>query len=662
MPLEFKLPDIGEGIAEGEIVKWLVKVGDTVNEHQSIVEVMTDKATVEVPAPSAGKITELRAKEGDTVPVGSVLFVMETGAAASAGPKAAQGAQAPAANAPRSSSNASAPQSPGNASRPSNAASTSNAKPPSNARSTGNATPTRSASGANAPQSRPPASPAPSRAPAPASSAKQPAAPMQSSSSGGATIEFKLPDIGEGIAEGEIVKWLVKAGDAVKEHQSIVEVMTDKATVEVPAPAAGTITAIHAKEGEVVPVGKVIFSLATGASAPARTGAAAPSQTREQTATPAREQAPREQTPARAPAAREPVGVGAHAQAASAPAARSASDAARSASDGKILAVPSARRLARDMNIDLAAVRGSGRNGVVRRADVEEFANAVSEAHGADEAAPPVISQPDAQPTSRAAGPSTSGTASRAGAAPPVMSHFAPGEREKRTPFRGVRRKIAEAMVRSKFTAPHFTVVEEVDVTELVKLREQAKAIGAESNVKVTFMPFIMKATALSLAKYPMLNGHLDEATQELVHYQYVNLGIAMDTENGLIVPVIKEVQSKGILEIAAELAELAERTRAGKVKSEELKGSTFSITNAGNIGGTLATPIINFPDVAILGVHRIMKKPGVVETPQGDKIEVRQYMNFSCSVDHRLADGADGARFLVYLKKLLENPGLLAL
>jgi pyruvate dehydrogenase E2 component (dihydrolipoamide acetyltransferase) len=217
-------------------------------------------------------------------------------------------------------------------------------------------------------------------------------------------------------------------------------------------------------------------------------------------------------------------------------------------------------------------------------------------------------------------------------------------------------------MVRSAFTAPHFTVVEEVDVTELVRLRTAAKALGEEQGVKVTYMPFIMKAVALGLAKHPMLNGRLDEEAQELVHFQRVDLGIAMDTGQGLIVPVVREVQAKGVLQIAAELAELADRTRAGKVKPEELRDSTFSITNAGNIGGIHATPIINFPDIAILGVHRLMKKPGVVETPEGDRVEVRQYMNFSCSVDHRLADGADGARFLVYLKRLLENPGLLAL
>jgi pyruvate dehydrogenase E2 component (dihydrolipoamide acetyltransferase) len=236
------------------------------------------------------------------------------------------------------------------------------------------------------------------------------------------------------------------------------------------------------------------------------------------------------------------------------------------------------------------------------------------------------------------------------------------GERESRKAFRGVRRKIAEAMARSKFTATHFTVVEELDVTELVTIRAKAKEIGARDGVKVTYMPFIMKAASNTLFRYPELNSQLDESTQEIVTFHYVNLGIATDTEQGLIVPVIPDVQSKGILELASELNELAERTRSGKVKPDELRGGTFTITNAGNIGGTLATPIINFPEVGVLGVHRIVKRPGVVETPKGDEIQVRQYMNLSLSVDHRLVDGATAARFLVMMRELLETPGLLAL
>ncbi|MFT5050147.1 MAG: pyruvate dehydrogenase E2 component (dihydrolipoamide acetyltransferase) [Chlamydiales bacterium] len=511
--IEFKLPDIGEGIAEGEIVKWLIPEGASVDEHQPVVEVMTDKATVEIPAPAAGSVTKFLAAEGDTVPVGTVIFNLETAVGG--------------------------------------------------------------------------ASTAPAAASAPASSA--PAA------AGGEVLEFRLPDIGEGIAEGEIVKWIVAVGTAVEEHQPVVEVMTDKATVEIPSPAAGVVIQQLAAEGETVPVGQVIFQLQKTGSAAASAAPAA---------------APVRSAATAAPAAAAPRPSGA-----------------------KVLAVPSARRLARELGIDLALVAGSGRNGVVRRRDVE----------GHSQAAP--VATPAASPVP-------------AFVPAPQLS----GGQEQRTPFRGVRKKIAEAMVRSMSTAVHFTVVEEVDVTDLVKLRGQAKEIGAQSGIKVTYMPFIMKATALALAKFPMLNGRLDEDSMEIINPGHVNLGIATDTANGLIVPVIPNVQAKGMLQLAAELGDLAGRTRENKIRPEELRGSTFTITNAGNIGGILATPIINFPDIAILGVHRLMKRPGVVETPDGDRIEVRQYMNFSTSVDHRLADGADAARFLAYLRVLLETPGLLAL
>jgi pyruvate dehydrogenase E2 component (dihydrolipoamide acetyltransferase) len=521
MTIEFKLPDIGEGVAEGEIVRWLVNAGDAVSEHQPIVEVMTDKATVEIPSPADGVVSQLIADAGEVVPVGSVIFNLEAGGGAA------------------------------------------------------------------------PAEAAPVAAPAPS-----PAAASE-------VLEFQLPDIGEGVAEGEIVRWIAEEGTAVEEHEPVVEVMTDKATVEIPAPAKGVVVKQMVAAGETVPVGTVIFQLASsGASAsPAAAPVAAP-----------------QAAPAAAPA---PV--------AAAPAA-----VVRPA-DARVLAVPSARRVARELGVDLSMVAGSGRNGVIRRVDVESHAGGSP------------VSVPAAAPVQ-----------SSAPAPAPVASQNAGGET--RVPFRGVRRKIAEAMVRSKFTAPHFTVVEEVDVTDLVGIRTQAKAIGEAEGIKVTYMPFIMKAVALCLERFPMLNGRLDEASEEIVQCGYSNLGIATDTPNGLIVPVIKDVQTKSVMQLAAELGELAERTRGGKVTRDELSGSTFTITNAGNIGGILATPIINFPDIAILGVHRIRKAPGVVEAPGGDRIEVRQYMNFSISVDHRLADGADGARMLTYLRTLLENPGLLAL
>ncbi len=546
MSLQFKLPDIGEGVAEGEIVKWLVKAGDPVDEHQAVVEVMTDKATVEIPSPRKGRISKLLAAAGDRVPVGSVIFELDEGTA----------------NAPAAA--------PGSAS--------------------------------HAPGQR--SAPAPQPAPAMPKSPAMPKAAV--SSQAAARLEFRLPDIGEGVAEGEVVKWLVEPGANVAEHQSVVEVMTDKATVEIPAPAAGRLLEWKAKAGERLAVGEVLFVLeTTGANAPAR----------------AKEHVAAAHTPAAAPKSMATAAAGAGAD----------------LSNGKVVAVPSARRVARELGIDLAGVRGTGRNGVVRRSDVEAFAKRPA-----------------------AATPAKSAGFAPIAAGPAISLTQGPGER--RVPFRGVRRKISEAMVRSKFTAPHFTVVEELDVTELVALREKAKAMAAESSVKLTYMPFIMKAVANGLAKYPELNCKLDEAAQEIVTYEHVHLGIATDTPNGLIVPVIRDVQQKGLLQLAKELVDLADRTRGGKVTPEELRGSTFSITNAGNIGGTLATPIINFPDVGILGVHRIVKRPGVVETPSGDKIEVREYMNLSISVDHRLVDGATAVRFLVHLKRLLEAPGLLAL
>jgi len=582
MALEFKLPDIGEGVAEGEIVKWLVQEGDSVGEHQAVVEVMTDKATVEIPAPAAGTVSKILVGEGDVVPVGDVIFHLEKGEG-------------------------------GGASASDEEPKEEDSKKEDSKKEDSKKEPAKEGGSEK-------------EAPAPAAKARKSASSSEDDTSdstsstatatasapSGKTIEFKLPDIGEGVAEGEIVKWLVEEGATVDEHQAVVEVMTDKATVEIPAPAAGKVAKIHAGEGDVVPVGQVIFDLAvSGGGAPAEESADEPADSQQE--------APDEEASAPAAATKSAPASNGH-------------------SNGKVLAVPSARRAARELGVDLTRVSGSGRNGVIRRADVEEFARggeAAPEAP-ATEAAP---AAPSPQPIT-------------------VPS----GEAETRVPFRGVRRKIADAMTRSKFTAVHFTVVEELDVTNLVALRAKAKAIGAEQDVKVTYMPFIMKAVANCLGHFPELNSQLDESTQEVVTFRDVHLGIATDTPQGLIVPVIRDVQAKGLLQLASELGDLAQRTRSGQVKPDELRGSTFTITNAGNIGGTLATPVINFPEVGILGVHRIVKRPGVVETPEGDAFEVRHYMNLSISVDHRLVDGASAARFLVRMKTLLEEPGLLSL
>ena len=419
-------------------------------------------------------------------------------------------------------------------------------------------------------------------------------------------FEFKLPDIGEGIAEGEIVSWKVTVGQVVKELDDFVEIMTDKATVTITVPHDGVIKELCFPEGSVVPVHEVMAVIDTTGDV-SDAGAVASSEVSAATA------ATTVATVAPPPAA---VVV-------------------TSASPGRVLASPATRRRAREEGVSLHAVPGTGKGGRVTNEDLARFIAGGSVAASARGVVAP-ISIPVVIPT----------------AARDVA------ELEERIPFRGVRKKIAEAMTRSKFTATHFSVVEDMDVTELVRIRQLAKTQYAPQGIKVTYMPFIMKAVVAGLRAFPWLNAALDETSQEVVLRKYYHLGIATDTDNGLMVPVIKDVDKKSIVALAQELQELAQRTREGKVQLDELKGSTFTITNAGNIGGLFATPIINFPEVAILGVHKIQKTPRVVD----GEIVIRDVMHLSVSIDHRIVDGADGCRFLALLKSCLEEPSRLLL
>lgn len=431
--------------------------------------------------------------------------------------------------------------------------------------------------------------------------------------------EFKLPDIGEGIAEGEIVTWKVKVGQAVKEEDEFVEVMTDKATVMITVPYNGVVKELRCKEGDVVPVESVIAVFETGA------GAAAPA------ATPAPEAKAAASTPAptASPAPSGPVLT---------PAPRATSRAVpfEQAEPGKVIAAPATRQRARAMGIDLHAVSPTGPSGRVTNEDLERHV---------------------------ASGP----VPAAAGAAKPVAAPRAPiaiapapsGATEERIPFRGLRRKIAEAMTRAKHTAAHFTYVDDLNVTKLVALRKEAKALFADQGINVTYLPFIMKAIVEAHRRYPMMNCSLDEATQELVVKHYYNFGIATDTEQGLVVPVIKDIDRKSIAQLAWELQDLAARTRDGKIGVDDLQGGTFTITNAGNIGGLFATPVINFPEVAILGVHAIKKAPVVAED---GSIVAGDVMYLSVSIDHRIVDGATGARWMNVVKDCLENPHRLLL
>lgn len=426
-----------------------------------------------------------------------------------------------------------------------------------------------------------------------------------------ATKEFRLPDIGEGIAEGEIVSWKVQPGQQVKEEDEFVEVMTDKATVMITVPYDGVVTELKAGEGDIVPVESVIAIFDTSGGG----GAAAPA---------AAAEAPKAE-PAPAAAAAAP------AAAAAVPSAAQGAGSFEQAEPGKVLAAPATRQRAREMGIDLHQVQGTGPSGRVTNEDLAAFAGSAPAAAAAPAAAP---AQKAFAPVSIAAAPA--------------------GATETRTPFRGLRRKIAEAMTRSKQTAAHFTYVDDLDVTKLVELRKQAKARYADKGVNVTYLPFIMKAVVEAHRQFPEMNASLDESTQELVVKHYHNFGIATDTDQGLIVPVIPNVDQKSIAQLAAEIQEVAAMTREGKLGVDRLTGGTFTLTNAGNIGGLFATPVINFPEVAILGVHAIKKAPVINEDGE---VVVGSKMYLSVSIDHRIVDGATGARWMNVIKECLEDP-----
>ncbi|MBK8099772.1 MAG: 2-oxo acid dehydrogenase subunit E2 [Planctomycetes bacterium] len=451
-----------------------------------------------------------------------------------------------------------------------------------------------------------------------------------------ATKEFKLPDIGEGIAEGEIVSWKVKPGQQVKEEDEFVEVMTDKATVTITVPYSGVIAELRCKEGDVVPVGSVIAVIdagAAGGAAPAP-AAAAPAPK----AAPAPTPAPKPVAAAPAPTPAKPVVVPTVAPAPAAVPAAAARPFVQS-SPGKVLAAPATRRRARELGIDLGAVTATGPRGRITNDDLAAFA-------GTDTAAAPAAAK-------------TAAASTGARAFAPISIAPAPaGRSEERVPFRGLRRKIAEAMTRSKFTATHFTYVDDIDVSDLVKIRSDAKAAFADQGVNITYLPFIMKAIVAAMRQFPMMNSSLDEASNELVIKKYFNFGIATDTDNGLIVPVVKDVDRKSVRDLAKDIQDLAARTRDGKVSVDDLTGGTFTITNAGNIGGLFATPVINFPEVAILGVHAIKDTPVI----KNGAIVAGKKMYLSVSIDHRIVDGATGARWMNVVKEHLEQPWRLLL
>ncbi len=543
---DVKLPELGEGVTEGELIKWLVKPGDSVKADQTVAEIMTDKATVEVPSPVAGVVKDLKFKPGQVIKVENVILTLD-GAGASAT------AAAPKATEPASK--------------------------------------TTQESKATAP----PAAGAPAN---------------------GKAMDVKLPELGEGVTEGELIKWLVAPGDQVKADQTVAEIMTDKATVEVPSPFAGTVKELKFKKGEIIKVENVILIL-SGA-----TGSVAASPT------------------VSAPQSSQNGASGVSTTQKSVPAMPMTMSATAShgvfppVADSRVLATPATRRLAREMGVDINGMTGSGLAGRVTRDDVTNAKGSSTVAHGAGATSA-------GSPTMNFPKPAFTSTNAQA---------------EERVDFMGIRKKIAQNLQMSKSIIPHFTLMDEADVTQLVTLRESLKDFAEKNGTKITYLPFVVKALIATMKEFPMFNASIDDAASQIVYKKYFNIGFAADTPNGLVVPVIKNADQKSVLEISKEIIDLSKRARDGKLKLDEMKGASITITNIGSVGGTYATPIINHPEVAILGMYKISDKPVL----RDGKIDFIKSMNYTVTCDHRLIDGAVAANFLKSFFQKIQNPGVL--
>ena len=551
----FKLPDVGEGTAEAELVAWHVKVGDMVAEDQIIADIMTDKATVELTSPVAGKVLAAHGEPGQQLAVGSPLVEFEVeGAGNAAGAEASPPSNpAPQASVPLTGGQ-SAPQSPPTG---------------GSTREAGEGAPAAAQAG---------------------------------------NFVFKLPDVGEGTAEAELVGWHVKVGDAVTEDQLLAEVMTDKATVELTSPVAGTVVALHGETGQQLAVGGPLVSFLVEGKG---NQAAAP--------------APAAPAPApKAEAAPAPVAKAAAPAPAKAPARAVAEAFTTRAAGQRPLASPAVRQRARDLGVELQFVPGSGPAGRIEHGDLDAYVS--SGGH-----------------TPSAPGSSTA-------------SAYERHEGTTVTRIIGVRRKIAEKMAESVRRIPHITYVEEIDVTALEELRAHLNANKRKDQPKLNVLPFIARAMVVALRDQPTINSHYDDEAGVLTTHAAVHIGIAAQTPNGLMVPVVRHAESLDPWATALEIARVSGAAKDGSAKRDELTGSTITITSLGTLGGVIHTPIINHPEVAIVGPNKIAER---VVVKDGQMV-VRKMMNLSSSFDHRIVDGHDAAVFVQRIKGLLEHPATL--
>ena len=564
MATEVIMPQMGESIFEGTITKWLKKIGDTVQKDEPLFEISTDKVDAEIPSPVAGILTEIKAEEGATVQINTVVALI--------------GSEAPAAKPAAPKKEAAAKK-----------------------QATAPAAKNEAADGAS------------EAANAGAKSAAEPDA----SGSGGATTggtEVVMPQMGESIFEGTITKWLKKVGDSVNKDEPLFEISTDKVDAEIPAPIAGKLSEIKVPEGATVQINTVVAVIGGSSAAVSAPKASAVS-------------APVEET-----------------KAAMAQPAVSEAPAASAGTTEKLRSSPLVRRIAKDNNLDLHRISGTGAGGRITKEDALKFLAENGAAASAPVAAPSKAVSTASVPASVQAAPASS----------PLPGTL--------VPLSKMRSIIAQRMVESAHTSPHVHTVFKVDMTRIAKLREKEKAKYEQRNgVKLTYMPFIAAAVVQTLRKFPIVNASLEETASGLAirYHQNINLGIAVALDWGLIVPVIKQAEERSFLGLARAVADLAERARGKKLKPDEVAGSTFTLTNSGIFGEEFGTPIINQPDSAILAIGGLKKEPVVLTDSEGnDTIAIRWTQNFCLGFDHRTIDGADAGKFMAEFKKTLEGWG----
>ena len=565
---EFKLPELGENVDQGDLVRLMISPGAKITEGQAVMELETEKAVVEVPSSVSGTVREVRVKEGEKVKVGQVIFTVDNGASGVA-------------------------------------------HVPSPAKQS--VTPARSSE--------------------PQTKAAEPAQAKPSATPPGGPTEFKLPELGENISEGDLVRLMITPGARVSEGQPVMELETEKAVVEVPSSVTGVVKDVRVKQGEKVRVGQVIFTLEGAAPTPAPTPKHTPvehvsgqhgarlafqaaikaeGKTEEQALPPDRPHAP-------LPAFVMPAQLG---------------KVAGTPHGEPVPAAPHVRRLARELGVDIHEVKGSGQAGRISEDDVKAYSKQLL-----------------LTTTAAAQAPSATHLAQ------PELPDFAKWGKIERVSMRGVRRKTAQHLWEAWHTIPHVTQNDRADITELEQLRARFGPKAEQAGGKMTVTAIALKVCASALRIFPQFNASIDLTKEEIIYKQYVNIGVAVDTDRGLLVPVIRDVDKKNIVELAAELTQLSKKARDKKLTPAEMEGGTFTITNLGGIGGTGFSPIVNYPEVAILGLSRSTTEPIWLN----GRFEPRLVLPLSLSYDHRLIDGADAARFLRWIAEAFEQPFLLS-